>query len=270
MNKKGLKRILVMVTLMIAATKILPLVTVTPAARAQIVLNEAEVEQALGSTVRILMFFPAGDTAGQSNGQAVSLKLAMGMGTLVEGEGEPVIITHDHWGHPFSELMLVEFRSTSDELLLEMNGPAFAELVRYQDGGTLIFAAPQGLVSGQVTAPSPASPVAGAPAVGDVVLVIRQRPDNQDLATVLAAEVSATGRREGNPVYELRSLDGQPIVPGDSGGGVFLNGRLVGNLWSTEMATGKRYLGFLTVSSEQATTNMSTVAALPLTAVAAE
>ncbi len=32
---------------------------------------------------------------------------------------------------------------------------------------------------------------------------------------------------------EMRSLDGSSIEPGDSGGGIWIEGRLVGNLWST-------------------------------------
>ena len=40
----------------------------------------------------------------------------------------------------------------------------------------------------------------------------------------------------------LITLDGQPIMKGDSGGGVWFEGRLIGNLWASpyEVETGAR------------------------------
>jgi hypothetical protein len=40
---------------------------------------------------------------------------------------------------------------------------------------------------------------------------------------------------QGLPVYKLRSLNGQYIQPGDSGGGVWQDGVLVGNNWAVLM-----------------------------------
>jgi len=39
------------------------------------------------------------------------------------------------------------------------------------------------------------------------------------------------------PAYRLRSLDGQPVIPGDSGGGIWYKGTLIGNNWVTLMET---------------------------------
>ncbi|MEM7801901.1 MAG: hypothetical protein AAF633_22090 [Chloroflexota bacterium] len=35
------------------------------------------------------------------------------------------------------------------------------------------------------------------------------------------------------PVYQFETLDGHAIFPGDSGGGVWFEGQLVGNMWRT-------------------------------------
>jgi len=50
---------------------------------------------------------------------------------------------------------------------------------------------------------------------------------------MLEAEVESIGEYKGLPIFVLRSLDGLPIVSGDSGGGIWQDGRLVGNMWAT-------------------------------------
>jgi hypothetical protein len=67
---------------------------------------------------------------------------------------------------------------------------------------------------------------------GTVVQVAyRQLPERESVA-VLEAVVVRIGEFEGEPVYEIRCLDGQGLQKGDSGGGVWRDGRLVGNNWA--------------------------------------
>jgi hypothetical protein len=40
--------------------------------------------------------------------------------------------------------------------------------------------------------------------------------------------------RSVNSAFRLQSLDGTVLLPGDSGGGVWLDGKLVGNMWLSE------------------------------------
>lgn len=68
---------------------------------------------------------------------------------------------------------------------------------------------------------------------GDLVLVSYRRPGDRSKIDLLAAEVMAITSYKGLPVFKLRSLDGQAIQNGDSGGGIWLNGKLVGNMWAT-------------------------------------
>ena len=59
-------------------------------------------------------------------------------------------------------------------------------------------------------------------------------PDGQEnQITILAAEVVDQELFNGIPMMSLRSLNGQSIEPGDSGGGIWVNGHLAGNMWMT-------------------------------------
>ena len=74
--------------------------------------------------------------------------------------------------------------------------------------------------------------------------------------------LTAVEESENRPVFILRSLDGQPIVQGDSGGGVWWNGRLIGNTWATEMITGWR-LGHWSINASDTPTDISFTAQFP-------
>jgi cell wall-associated NlpC family hydrolase len=65
------------------------------------------------------------------------------------------------------------------------------------------------------------------------------------------------------PVYKLRSLDGQAIQPGDSGGGVWHEGVLVGNNWMVEaISDGNLESTGITVESTRVYTDVSYAAVL--------
>ena len=53
--------------------------------------------------------------------------------------------------------------------------------------------------------------------------------------TLTEARVVADTEKDGRPVVQLQKLDGRPVVSGDSGGGVWFNGRLAATIWTTIM-----------------------------------
>jgi hypothetical protein len=76
--------------------------------------------------------------------------------------------------------------------------------------------------------------------------------------------------QKGLPTYRLRSIDGKPIRGGDSGGGIWHAGQLVGNLWYTVTIkiteTPVESLSLLnsTQRSVMVTTDVSIAAVFPL------
>jgi hypothetical protein len=65
------------------------------------------------------------------------------------------------------------------------------------------------------------------------VQIAHRQPGKRDKVEMMAAKVEAVIEYKGLPAYQLRSLDGQPVLVGDSGGGMWFEGELVGNLWAT-------------------------------------
>jgi hypothetical protein len=70
---------------------------------------------------------------------------------------------------------------------------------------------------------------------GDVVLLVYRQRDGERGISIMEARVEKTGARQGRPIIRLQSSNSESIVGGDSGGGVWLQGNLVGNIWSTVM-----------------------------------
>jgi hypothetical protein len=156
-----------------------------------------------------------------------------GIGTLLSYWDKTLLISHNHWSQLTSMSVpdLVQFHDVDGRFLLEMTGDAFTQLMLFRDGGTLIMRAPPAL-----TAQLPNAAVVGHVASlmpGDIVYVAHRQANQDDTVVVMAAEVLAIEFRNSIPLLSLRSLNGQTIEPGDSGGGVWLDGRFVGNLWLT-------------------------------------
>ena len=166
---------------------------------------------------------------------------ARGLSTVVYYKGRNVLITHDHWGDVLDQLAYARFWNRDNELLLELKGAEYQELIRYRDGGTLILSAPEGLIADQLpTLNNPAALPAIVPAaladeadvqVGDKVLAVVRDPGAPHRVEILEAVVESVEDQQGLPSLTLRRENGKPIEPGDSGGGVWCGGRLVGNMW---------------------------------------
>jgi hypothetical protein len=74
-------------------------------------------------------------------------------------------------------------------------------------------------------------PVSISLVTGEVVFVAHRENPKREKITILPATVEEIKDKQGVPIYQLRSLDGQVIQPGDSGGGIWHDGGLVGNNW---------------------------------------
>jgi len=231
-------------------------------------------EEILNSTLRIIMFFPIMDmeennqvdaSESQTSAPQIGRYIAgNGLGTVVDHAGHSLIITHDHWQHPMSELALVEFRDVENGLLLELDGQLFCQLIRHQDGGTMIIETPLELKQTNTDISLDLPGNGRALSVGDVVQLTHQVSGDGSEIAILEARVESIIIEQGIPAYNLRTLDGHPIIHGDSGGGMWLNGQLVGNLWSTQIQTGWKLFGIWSIKFDPNTTDMCTAAGLPI------
>ena len=180
----------------------------------------------LDATISITMDVPLADNPTQA-------RLRHGLGTLVHHEGEILVITHDHWGEMLNTMAFGRLWSTDGELLLELDGAAYREMIIYRDGGTMVLRVPDGVINASY--PSTKNPIAlddrAAVQVGDKVLVVVRRPDTSHQVEIQEAVVESVEDQYGLPSLTMRRLNGKAIEPGDSGGGVWIDGRLVGNLW---------------------------------------
>ncbi|MCP4362486.1 MAG: hypothetical protein GY796_31155 [Chloroflexi bacterium] len=220
-------------------------------------VDEAAPQHILAATVQIKLKAPLYDEAGnrligESNGEWRELNdVANGLGTLVLVDGELLIVTHDHWGEMLLKAEWVEFKDANGKLLAEISGLFFRNLLRYRDRGTLLLAAPQELASyaGQAVVMEHGL----SPTASNEVFLTRHLPGSARVE-IVTARVTAVSHETGIPAYELQSVDGQSVVKGDSGGGIWYQGQLVGNMWWTVVAeTVSVTAGVETITQKQVT-----------------
>lgn len=151
-----------------------------------------------------------------------------GLGSLIWDGETTLLVTHNHWGETLQEKAIVKFYDANGQLVKTMSGSEFISLMCYLDGGTLILRSPVEW-NGQ-----------GHPVVendplrvkaGDVVMVAQHEGSDRMEVILVEAEVEAVTTYRGVPVYRLKDLEGKPAQRGDSGGGIWHNGKFVGNLW---------------------------------------
>ena len=188
----------------------------------------ASAGQIFEATVLIKMILPI---SGEAEEDAEVLE--NGMGTLVAIEGENYLITHNHWGTVLQELTKIELYDSNHRLLKLMFGYEFINLIRYQDDGTLILKSPPELGSRLTPA---AADNSGDIQPGEIVRISYREAPSRDKAGVLEARVEEVFERGDVPAYRLRCLNGGFIQRGDSGGGIWHDGKYVGNMWITIVA----------------------------------
>lgn len=183
-------------------------------------VDAATEQEILRSTIQIAMFEYAPEAGGAEPG-------SRGLGTLVSYAGQTLIVTHDHWAHLTPSLHEVELHDSAGRLLLTLDAQIFRALIAYRDGGTMVLRTPAGL-QGLVPA------TLGAPAgQGDVVWFARRDPAaGRTTVEVVAATVTSLHAKAKPASMHLRNVDGSAVIPGDSGGGVWADGKLAANMWA--------------------------------------
>ena len=225
-------------------------------------LNEAHQAGFLGAILQIEITVPV-DASGKR------LVKADGLGSLVWDGENTLLVTHNHWGEVLQEKSMVAFYDTQGQLVKSMSGSEFFSLAYYQDAGSLILRSPlEGVEQAQ-----PA--ITGDPLqvqVGDIVLVAQREGSERKEATLIEAEVESVTAIRGVPVIRLKGSDGHPVQGGDSGGGIWRDGKLVGNLWYTAIAksTGSTHFSWLkSVEADVEATDESYAAIFPAEQIAA-
>lgn len=182
--------------------------------------------QILASTIQIELF-----DHGRIEGNVRQVRTSRGFGTVVQYEGQRFILTHNHWSIPAAELNRAEIRDGAGQTLLILESPTFYSLVRYQDGGTMLLDAPQGLAGVNAAELGPGADVQ----VGSTVWLA-----TYDIASGQGIKIETAWVREvaGTAIPGRLTLQGQEtaVISGDSGGGVWTNGKLVANLWTVQVA----------------------------------
>ena len=206
-------------------------------------------EKIRNATVQIKMEIPHPD----KNITGAMLR-AKGLGSLIQWGEETLLVTHNHWGEFLQDTTSIEFRDAGNQLLKVISGVEFKSLIRYQDAGSLVLKAPDGI--GLPPAPAFLEDASGLQAGEVVFLAYRQTPDLKNVA-IIEATVEKVSTFQGLPAYTLRSLNGEPIKGGDSGGGVWHDGQLVGNLWATVELKDDPLIAILTGDAEQTTLKAS-------------
>jgi len=224
-----------------------------------VVIDEVARQTVLEATVKISFFAPAYDESGQPkvtvlNGRRqTEFTGGTGLGTVARIDQETVIVTHDHWQLLDNPEAIVEFATAGGELLHTISAPEFGDLIRYRDGGTMILNLPDALAGNfQPAVRGDADTVAR----NDVLLIAYRQSATGDSVGVEAVVVSRNTRHGGLPVLELTSASGKIVFSGNSGGGVWADGELVANMWST-------LLKQATDSGEITSTDQSRAALLP-------
>ncbi len=145
-----------------------------------------------------------------------------GLGTVVLVNGRTFLITHDHWSQLTADLGEVQFRDAAGVLLMDMDLYQFRQLILARNGGTMVLSLPDAwqhlAVSQNVNA-----------FTNDELLLAHRQGGQVVVSPVRLVE---TGVKDGVAVWRLQ---GEAVVSGDSGGGVWGNGRLLGVLWATVM-----------------------------------
>ncbi|MFO7662154.1 MAG: hypothetical protein R6X18_06120 [Chloroflexota bacterium] len=222
---------LVFTTLILFAVTGCQIIQTTPAVGASEAIDPAISAHILRSTVRIQIVAPLLDEHGRrhylsENGQNSPLNaISRGLGTIVSsGEGN-LIITTDHFDQlkaPIGEITITG--SNDREIMLSLE--SFRSLIRYEDNFIIIFNAPPELPHGAL--PGDGDQVYP----GSTVQIVHRHPDNGAIS-VIPALVDAWIDYHGIPSFQLQNLNGDLIVPGNSGGGVWHNGRPVGSIHRT-------------------------------------
>jgi hypothetical protein len=131
------------------------------------------------------------------------------------------------------DMNIVQLRDAENHKIRSLYASEFKSLIVYQDPGTLVLRAPAGLTEALTLVNIDHQPQLQP---GDMVQVAYRGGAQRESVEILNAVIEEITFSGITPVYRLRSLDGQLLSPGDSGGGVWYGNTFVGNTWSILVA----------------------------------
>lgn len=192
---------------------------------------DTEAAAILRATVRIRLVAPYLDGRGNrvlmhDGGRPMGLDaINYGLGTLVTVNGRSLIVTHDHYSEidtAVADAIVTDFSGREVALPIA----EFRQLIRYRNNGVMVLEAPPGL--------PPGAPLDDGAVVepGSTVRIVHRQPETHTLSAVEAV-VETWIAYQGIPSYTLRNVNGEVVAPGNSGGGVWAGGRLVGVIHRT-------------------------------------
>jgi len=156
-----------------------------------------------------------------TNDVKVRLKMEQSVGTIISGDR---VLTHNHFDKEKWEI--AEYLLFTSHTGVETEVEKSKDLDQPKDAGTMILQLPSGTSLGAISAPLGNS---GTLSVNDAVQVVYY-DDEMSRMDVLSTRIECLYMGD---IPEARIADPSMILsPGDSGGGMFKNGQLVGNTWS--------------------------------------
>ena len=189
-----------------------------------------------------------------------NMSVGYSIGTVVQYREEIYLVTHNHYDDLLDDMNIIEFRDSENHKIKQIYAFDFKKWIVYQDPGTLVLCVPDFLADAL-------TPVKFEPQPqwkpGDTVQVAHRGGPDRDKVEILEAVIEEIGTSKSTPVYRFRSLDGQEIAQGDSGGGVWLNGTLIANNWAVITKSSITTTSGNPSSASEIQTDLSIAAVLP-------
>ena len=192
--------------------------------------------------------------------QPDGVSLGYEMATLVQHQGATYLVTHNHYGEMLQDTNIVQLRDAENRKIRSIYGSEFKSLIVYQDPGTLVLRAPDGLTDALTPVNLDHQPQLRP---GDIVQVAYRGGAKREQVEIVDAVIEEITVSEVTPVYRLRFPDGQLLSPGDSGGGVWYGESFVGNTWSIVLTYTVAGTSGTSDPASETQTNLSYAAILP-------
>lgn len=161
-----------------------------------------------------------------------------GLATLVKVHEQVFLVSHNHWKFLANSSKAIVLDAKSNPLMV-LNHEILKSLIVYNSRGTLVLQAPEGLGGTPAETGTVENILPGNPA-----LLVHQGSSESDGLEVVAGEIQEFSNFHQNPALYLFLPGKDTIRQGDSGGGIWINGKLVGNLWAYhyELKAGRYFL----------------------------
>lgn len=197
------------------------------------------------------------------------------LGSLVKIDNKVVVVTHDHWDL-LEKAGKAQFHNADHEFLLEISGMAFRNLIRFRDEGTMVLGVPTDLYPDNLRLEVELGgidikrvPVPGSITkihevqVSNRLLAARRNREKKDRVEVIAMKVQSFSELDGIDMIVLENMSGKDLMFGDSGGGVWFNGKLIGNHLARGYTPRRTVRSLLTGKKTNTSAELSIAAQIP-------